>query len=178
MLHSDLNTFLYQSLVISQVITFALRGKECVCIFGNTSGLCWMKRTLKLRKISRHYRILGSVMRLVFLVSRCFKNTHHMSFSPDVMHIFCQSPRLHSSPFFSLLHLDHIIVKLRSKSRSSLSSLITVDDKEVDINVPYITRPSEPYFSVISSASLERNLAPLVHNCPTNCQGGQPHKTV
>ena len=106
-LHSDLNTFLSIFSYFSGDHFCIKRKRVSVCIFGNTSGLCWMKRTLKLRKISRHYRILGSVMRLVFLVSRCFKNTHHMSFSPDVMHIFCQSPRLHSSPFFSLLHLDH-----------------------------------------------------------------------
>ena len=108
-LHSDLNTFLSIFSYFSGD-HFCIRGKECACIFGNTSGLCWMKR-MGLWSWEKSLVIIASLavscLSLVFLVSRCFKNTHHMSFSPDVMHIFCQSPRLHSSPFFSLLHLDH-----------------------------------------------------------------------
>ena len=115
--------------------------------------------TLKLRKISRHYRILGSVMSPVFLVSWCFKNTHHMSFSPDVMHIFCQSPTSLLAIF--LPSLTWITVSAWHCS----SSLITVEQKIKD----FCARRNQPTLM---------KMAPLVHSCPTACAGGEPHKTV
>ena len=65
-------------------------------------------KTLKLRKISRHYRILGSVMSRVFLVSECFK-THIICHSPLTWCIYFVNHRLHSSTFFSPL-LTRIVV--------------------------------------------------------------------
>ena len=86
--------------------------------------------TLKLRKISRHYRILGSVMSPVFLVSWCFKNTHHMSFSPDVMHIFCQSP----TSLLTIIFLLHSLGSLFLRDTSAL--LWSQQNRKFDISVP------------------------------------------
>ena len=113
--------------------------------------------TLKLRKISRHYRILGSVMSPVFLVSWCFKNTHHMSFSPDVMHIFCQSP----TSLLTIIFLLHSLGSLFLRDTSAL--LWSQQNRKFDISVPEeISPPLWRWRLWFTTAGA----------------GGEPHKTV